>query len=214
MIYDLFRWVAIASALPFELLFFKRKTYYEKGAPRRPWRRGGALLISNHYSVWDYIVTLFLVLPRKLNVVCSEIAYKRRIGYFGMRFFGGIQANRLTRDMRFMDVSADVIRRGQIVLIYPEARITEDGQLQPFKKSYLVIAHRASAPIIPIVTDGSYGFFRRTHVMVGAPIHLTDYIDTDRRTPTREELDRVNELVHAKMLSLQEELNKRKERRS
>ncbi len=213
MIYEFFRWVAILSAIPFELIFFKRKTYYEKGAPRRPWKRGGALLISNHYSFWDYFMTMFVVLPRKLNVVSSEIPYRTKLGAFGMRFFGGIEANRLTKNMRFIDTAANVIRRGQLVQIYPEAKITEDGNLQPFKPSYIVIAHRANAPIIPIVTDGCYHLFRRTHIIVGAPIYLSDYIDTDRRTPVREDLDRINEIIHEKVRALRQELNERKERK-
>lgn len=210
MIYEFFRLVAILSAIPFELIFFKRKTYYAEGAPRRPWRRGGGVLISNHHSFWDFFMTQFLVFPRKLNVVSSEIPYRTKIGAFGMRFFGGIEANRITRNMRFMDTCADLTRRGRIVLIYPEGMITPDGTLQPFKQSYIVMAHRGNAPIIPMVTDGQYKLFRRTHVMIGAPIYITDYIQTDRRTPTREELALVNGIVHEKMQALCDELAARK----
>ena len=28
--YEFFRWVALISAIPFQLVFFKRKTYYER----------------------------------------------------------------------------------------------------------------------------------------------------------------------------------------
>lgn len=210
MIYEFFRWVALISAIPFQLVFFKRKTYYEKGAPRRPFKKGGALIIMNHYSFWDFFMSLFIVIPRKLNVVSSEAPFKSRALRFGMRFFGVIQANRITKNMRFMDECADVIRRGQIVQIFPEARITTDGEMHEFKHSYLVIAHRANAPIIPFVTDGNYGLFKRAHVIIGAPIDLSNYISSTGRTPTRAELTAANDVIYGKMRELRAELEVRK----
>ena len=127
-----------------------------------------------------------------------------------MKFFGAIQANRVTKNMRFMDECADVIRKGQIVQIFPEARITPDGEMHEFKQSYIVIAHRANAPIIPFVTDGNYGLFKRTHVMIGAPIDLSPYISSTGRTPTREELKTANDAIYEKMRSLRAELEERK----
>ena len=128
----------------------------------------------------------------------------------GMRFFGAIEANRVTRNMGFMDEGAELIRRGKLLLIYPEGRNTPDGKIGPFRPSYIVIAHRAKAPIVPIVTDGNYGFFKRAHVIIGKEIDLSEYFTTDRRTPTREDLNRTNELIRQRMLDLRQELELRK----
>ncbi len=211
MLYDICRWYAIVTAYPvFQWLFFKRKTYYEEGAPRRPWKQGGALIISNHYNFLDYMMNMFLVLPKKLYVIASEYSFRNRWMKFAVRFWGAIEANRVTKSMRFMDTAADLIRRGKLVQIFPEGHNTDDGNIHPFKKSYIVIAHRANAPIIPIVTDGNYGFFKRVHVIVGKPILVSDYITSNRRTPTREELEQVNDIIFQKVLSLREELEARK----
>ena len=209
-IYDFFRWIAIIFGYPLQLIFFKRKTYYEEDATKKPWRKGGALVISNHYNALDYIMTMFAVLPRKLNVVASEMPYQNKFLAFGMKFFGGIQANRITRDMSFMDKSADVISHGKLVQIFPEGRNTDDGNIQPFKKSYIVIAHRAGCPIIPIVTDGNYGFFKRAHVIVGKEINISEHISTTDSMPTKEELNKVNEIVFNKVLALRQQLEELK----
>ena len=211
MIYDFFRWVAIITCIPFQFCLFTRKTYYEDGARRRPWKEGGALIISNHFNFLDYLMNMFVVLPRKLNVVAGEDPFKSRLLSFGMRFFGVIKADRVTKNMRFMDVCADVIRRGQLVQIFPEGRNTPDGKIHEFKKSYIVIAHRANCPIIPIVTDGRYSFFKRARIIVGREIHLSDYITSEGRTPTREELDTVNDIIFRHVLELREELERRRE---
>lgn len=207
LFFEFFRWLALITGYPFQLLLFKRKTYYEDKSVQSLKIRGGALIISNHYHFYDYMMNMFAVLPRKLHVVSSEMPYSTRIGSFGMRFFGGIQANRITKNMRFIDTAADVIRKGGLVQIYPEGRITDDGRLQSFKHSYIVIAHRANAPIIPIVTDGNYGFTKRAHILVGTPIRLSDYIASDRRTPTRDELNAVNEMIHGRVLAMRERLD-------
>jgi 1-acyl-sn-glycerol-3-phosphate acyltransferase len=163
---------------PIQWLFFKRKTYYENEKNPKTFK-GGKLLISNHYNFFDYAVTAFMVFPRKLNAVTSEGPFKYKLLRFGMKFFGAIECNRKTKNMGFMDKAADVIKKGQLVQIYPEGRNTPDGKIHPFKKSYLIIAHRAKAPIVPVVTDGNYGIFKRANVCIGEPFSLTSHAKED-----------------------------------
>lgn len=210
MIYHFFRLLGLVMGFPFQLLFFKRKIYYEDKKGTRL-RRGGRLIISNHFNILDYVNTCFIVFPRKLTAVTCEIPFRRPLVRFGMRFFGAIEANRETRSMKFMDEAAAVIRRGGLVQIFPEGRNTPDGKIHEFKQSYLVIAHRAKAPIVPIVTDGAYGLLRRTHVIIGREIDVSPFFASER--PTREELQRANEIVHAKVLLLREELEARKQKK-
>ncbi len=212
VIYWLGRWYGIINAYLVQLVFFKKKVYYEEGRPRKRYIKGGALIISNHYNVFDYILNMFLLLPRKLNPVSSEMPYKNKLLAFGMNFFGSIQANRITKDMSFMDKSAEVIRSGQLVQIFPEGRNTDDGSLQPFKQSYIVIAHRANCPIIPIVTDGNYGFFKRAHVIIGKEIRLSDFGIGEKMN--RLERERANEYIYAKVLFLRKELERLKKKDS
>ena len=209
MIYDIFRMIGLITGYPAQLLFFKRRTFYE-GEKQKDAFKGGKLIIMNHFSIVDYIMTSFIVFPRKLNAVSAEIPFKYPIARFGMRFFGTIQCNRETRSMRFMDEAAAVIKKGQLVQIFPEGQNTPDGKIHEFKKSYLVIAYRANAPIIPIVTDGNYNLFKRTSVIIGNEIDLSEFFTPGRRTPTREELEKANEYVFGKILELREELEKRK----
>ena len=162
ILFDIFRWFAIIQGFWLYWLFFKRKTYYEDGNPHRKSRRfkGPKLIISNHYCVLDFMLNMFLVLPRKLWVVASEHAYRNKLQGFGMRFFGGIPCDRRIRSMRFMERSVEVLKRGGLVQIFPEGKNTDDGLIGPFYASYIVIAHRAGVPIIPIMTDGNDGFFK------------------------------------------------------
>ena len=212
MIYAFFRLLGLTLGYPLQLLFFKRRTFYESGKRSRSLRRGGKLVIMNHYNMFDYVLTSFIVYPRKLNVVASEDPFKKPLFRFGMKFFGAIQANRVTKNMKFIDECARVINdRRQLVMIFPEGRNTPDGEMHPFKPSYLVIAYRAGCPIVPAVTDGVYHPFRRTSVIIGDEIDVSPFFTSGGRTPTREELAEANDFVFNKMLELRALLEEKKQ---
>lgn len=206
--YGFFRWLAIVTAWPVQLLFFKRKTYYEDRKAQNRFVKGGALIISNHYSVFDYMVNLFLFPGRKLFVVMAEMIFKKgKFFHWAMRCFGGIRSDRDIMGMRFIDESVRVLEKGKLVQIYPEAHITKDGNMLDFKPSYIMIALRANVPIIPVMTDGNYGFFKRVHVLIGKKIYLSDYCTS--LNPSREEIIELNNIVRNKAVELREELNRR-----
>ena len=217
MIYELFRWIGLISGYPLQLLFFKRKTYYEDKSEQGRRVRGGALVISNHYSPLDYIMNMFLFPFRKLHVVMSEVTFrgrKKKLFKFLTKFHGGICSDRDIMGMKFIDDSVEVIENGGLVQIFPEAHITTDGDMHEFKTSYLMIALRSDAPIIPVIIDGSYGFFKRSHVIIGKKIYLSDYCTS--LNPTKEEILALNDIVYKKSLALKEELDlkiKRKDKK-
>ena len=204
---EIFRWLALITGWPVQLLVFKRKTYYEDRRAQGRMVRGKALIVSNHFSVFDYMVNIFLFPFRKLYVVYWPQNSKRI--RWGMKFFGGIVSDRDVMSLRFMDESVKTLEKGRIVQIYPEAYISEDGRMDEFKPSYVLIALRAEAPIIPVITDGNYGFFKRVHLIIGKPIDLWDYCTSE--DPTKEEIMALNDIVYKKCLELQRELEARKQ---
>lgn len=210
--YELFRWIGLLLAYPLQLIFFKRKTYYEDKKSQSRFVKGGALVISNHYSAMDYMVNLFLFPFRKLYVVMAEFVFhKSKIFNFLTKFHGGIRSDRDLMSMRFIDESVEVLENGGLVQIYPEAHITPDGNMHEFKTSYLMIALRANVPIVPVIIDGNYGFFKRAHVLIGKKIFLTDYCQS--LNPTKEEIIALNEIVQNKCLELKADLDKRVNKR-
>ena len=206
IIYDIFRWIGVFTGYPFKWIFFKTKSYYEsEKAPRRV--RGGALIISNHFNLLDYIQNALIFFPRKLYVVASEYAFKNALIRFGMKFWGGIQANRITKSMQFVTESVRKIRDGYLVQIFPEGHNTDDGTIKPFYSSYILIALRANAPIIPVISDGNYGLFKQVHLIIGEPIDLNNYLSSEK--VDQDEIIRLNEIVYAKVLQLRKELDLR-----
>ncbi len=203
--FQFFRWVGVISGYPVNWALFTRKVYYEDKIDYVKAKKGGALIIENHYNPWDYVQSVFMFFPRMLYVVASEFAFKNALITFGMKFWGGIVCDRRTRSLRFVNVAAQKIKEGNLVLIFPEGHNTDDGTIKKFYPSYIKIALEAKCPIIPIITDGNYRLSKRLHVIIGKTIDLSEYIDWDNYT--REDIYRLNDMVREKVLLLREKLD-------
>ena len=201
MFYTFFRWLGMIIGYPIQLLFFKRKIFYED-KKNNDWKKGGKLIICNHYNLFDYGLICFMVFPRQLIAVTAEVPFKSKIARFGMKFFGTIEANRETKDMGFIEKSAETISKGKLVQIFPEARNTPDGKMHDFKPSYVAIANMADCKILPIITDGNYGPFKRVSMIIGKEFHLSEIIDSKSSVLTKEEINKANEIIHQKALYL------------
>ena len=205
---ELMRWFMLVTGFPIYALFFKTKVYYEDETRENKRIKGAALIVSNHYSGLDYMITLFHYFGRKVYVVMLEYIFKRSAFLrHAISIIGGIRADRDVMGMRFMDEAVACLRRGKLVQIYPEAHNTTDGLIHDFKRSYVLIALRADVPIVPIAVDGNYGLFKKAHAIIGRSIRLSDYVGASE--PTREQIEELNEMVRTKVIALRSQLSRR-----
>ena len=212
VIREILRYIGIFLGWPIQLLFFKRKTYYENGK-RVKFGRGGKLIVSNHYNMLDYVMSCFVVFPRKLYTVTTEDSFRNSFFRIGMKIFGGIKADRTTKSMSFVNESISALKMGKLVQIFPEGHNTQDGNLQQFFGSYILIANRANCPIVPIVSDGNYGLFKRVRVIIGQEIYISDVLGEAGKILRREEIDKVNEYVYQKVVNLRAQIEDKKKKR-
>ena len=199
------RWIGILSGWPVQLIFFKRKVYYQNKKVQGRRIKGGALIISNHYCPVDFVTNTFLLFPRMLYVVASEHAFKTPGLKVGMKFFGGIETDRKVYGMSFLHQASALLKKGKLVQIFPEGHNTEDGQIRPFYPSYLVLALMGGVPIIPVILDGTYDIKKRQHTLIGEPIDLRDHFPNGKYTQA--DLDRVNALIYQHVLELKQTLD-------
>jgi len=204
---EFLRWHALLHGWLLQLLYFKRKTYYEDKSVQGRFIKGGALVVSNHFHVYDYMVNMYLCCFRKLYVVMKGDVFKNRFYSWVMGIFGGIRSDRDEKSMKFIDESVAHLIKGYLVQIFPEAYTSKDGKMMDFKYGYVMIAQRADKPIIPIITDGNYGLFKRVHVIIGKPILLSDYCSS--AYPSKEAIAEMNNIVYNKCVELRAELDRR-----
>ena len=187
---------------------FRAKIHYEDQRAQGRHIRGAAMVVSNHTSVFDYALLLFVFFSRTLRVKMAEVLFQKQpLGLF-LRMMGGIYVNRDSHDFGFIAASEEHLRRGRVVGVFPESRIPLKGEEKPlpFKPSAAYLALCAGVPVIPVYTNGSYFNFRkRTRVMIGKPIYPGDY--TEAASDEKENIRRLSEGMRRRIIELERLLN-------
>jgi 1-acyl-sn-glycerol-3-phosphate acyltransferase len=57
------------------------------------------------------------------------------------------------------DDIAEALAAGEMVCIFPEGRITDNGEMYPFKNGIQHIIERSPVPVIPVALQGLWGSF-------------------------------------------------------
>ncbi len=69
--------------------------------------------------------------------------------------------------MRAFEIVAQELRRGNLVCIFPEGRLTPDGEVQEFRAGMLRILKDTPVPVIPMALSGLWDsmFSRKYHAV-------------------------------------------------
>ena len=180
----LFNALVKITGWPVQKILFRTKVYYEDKAVQSRRLKGPAILISNHTSVYDYAVFLFVFWRRTLRYQMAELLFRRRMLKHFLRAMGGI---------------------------FPEARLPVEGEERPlpFKTSAAYIALESGAPVIPVYTNGSYFRKQRAEVIIGKPVFARDLWQdgADERT----NLETISAALREKVIGLGYELETQKQ---
>lgn len=156
-------------------LFFKPRIRLAEGAKRRLPKN--CILVSNHTSLLDFALYLFVFPGRTLRFPMAEVLFRNgKFMSFLMYALGGIRVDRDGKDFGFVSECLEVLDNGGSLGIFPQGRLPLNGQIFPFTVSTAFIATHTDAPIIPVYTDGNYGITKRANVVIGAPIHIADHL--------------------------------------
>lgn len=158
---------------------FRTKIHYVDKTIQGRKIKGSAIIISNHTSVFDYAVFLFVFWSRTLRYQMAEVLFEKKLLAFFLKCMGGIFIDRKSHDFDFMLKCEKILKKGGVVGIFPEGRIPDKGEQRPlqFQVGVAQLALMANVPIIPIYTNGSYFNKKRAHVIIGKPICAADLIN-------------------------------------
>jgi 1-acyl-sn-glycerol-3-phosphate acyltransferase len=128
---------------------------------------GPALLICNHVSFVDPLVLVGYV-RRPVRFVMDHRIFNTPVLSFIFKTARAIPIAPAHEDAEMMEKAFDrvsaALQRGELVCIFPEGKITDSGQMNPFKSGVTRIIERDPVPIIPLALRGLWGsFFSRAH---------------------------------------------------
>jgi len=153
-----------------------------EGLERVDWSRP-YVLVANHQSVID-ICALFRAVPVPLRFLLKQEMTKMPFVNWYARAMGMVFIPRDDRRAATASLrrSAELVRSGAVLCIFPEGTRSRDGKLAPFKPGAFQVAIDAGVQVLPVALEGTgdvlppTGFFRvrwgPMRVRFGAPLPL------------------------------------------
>jgi 1-acyl-sn-glycerol-3-phosphate acyltransferase len=172
-------------------------------------REGGVLAVSNHQSHLDPPL-VGAGCPRRMSYLARETLFKFRP--FGKLIYavGAIPLDRDGVGLSGIKESLKRLKRGEMLLVFPEGTRTPDGEMKPFKPGFSTLAVRSKSAILPAAIEGAYRAWpkksrfpcpRPVQVHYGPPILPQEYENLDERELVA--------LIESRVRDCQAELRKR-----
>jgi 1-acyl-sn-glycerol-3-phosphate acyltransferase len=123
---------------------------------------GPAVIVANHVSFVDAMV-IMAGCRRPIRFVMDHHIFRWPILSFVFRTSRAIPIASAKEDPVMMekafDTAAEALAAGELVGIFPEGRITDTGELYPFRPGITRIIERTPAPVVPMALRGLWGSF-------------------------------------------------------
>ena len=141
-------------------------------------RAGGGLMLSNHQSNLDPVI-VGLASDRRLNYVARKTLFRFAPFRWLIHSLDSIAIDREGLGLEGLKEMLRRLKRGEMVLLFPEGTRTPDGEVHRMKPGFCAVARRSGVPIMPVAMDGAFDAWPRwrrwprkavIHVQFGDPI--------------------------------------------
>ena len=167
---------------------------------------GGVLLVSNHQSALDPPL-VGLGSPRGINCLARDTLFRFGPLRWLIRSLDAIPVDLKGIGLGGLKESLRRLRRGEMVLIFPEGTRTKDGEIAPFLPGFTALAVRSGAAILPVAIEGAFAAWPRgcklprpgrIHICYGRPI-LPEQIEGRDQRELLAEVERRVRRCHAQL---------------
>ncbi|MFP6860787.1 MFS transporter [Pseudomonas sp.] len=168
---------------------------------------GAVVLVCNHVSFVDALLIGGAV-RRPVRFVMYYKIYNLPVLNFIFRTAGTVPIAGRSEDLLIYDAAfkkiAEYLRNGEVVCIFPEGKLTTDGELNEFKNGIERIVEANPVPVIPMALQGLWGSFFSRDPHKGLFKRLWSRITLVAGTPVAPELVK-RELLQAQVAELRGE---------
>lgn len=123
---------------------------------------GAAVVVANHVSFVDALV-LMAMSPRPIRFVMDLGIFRIPVLSWLFRQAKAIPITSAKKDRALVERAfarvSDELRDGQLVCIFPEGRITDTGEVYPFRPGITRILENDPVPVVPCALQGLWGSF-------------------------------------------------------
>ena len=112
------------------------------------------MLLSNHMYFIDFELCALLTYPHRVNNVVTIDGYYRRP--WVMEMIGSICTRKFTLDLHLIKSINKVLKRGDILCMYPEARYSPCGTTAYLPDSLGKLIKMNKVPVVTVIHHGNY----------------------------------------------------------
>jgi 1-acyl-sn-glycerol-3-phosphate acyltransferase len=135
-------------------------------------RGGGLLLVSNHQSHLDPVLA-GVSCNRQMSSLARDTLFRVPVLRTIIRWLDAIPLDREGVGLAGVKETLRRLKRGEMVLVFPEGTRTPDGQLGRLKPGFCALARRTGVPIQPMAIAGAFDAWPRNRAWPGpATIHI------------------------------------------
>ncbi len=127
---------------------------------------GPVIVVANHVSYVDALV-ITAACRRPIQFVMDHAIFKTPVLAWVFRQMKAIPIASAKDDPAMMETAFERVKQalaeGEVVCIFPEGKLTKDGEMNPFRPGIERIVALTGAPVVPLALRGLWGsFFSRT----------------------------------------------------
>lgn len=112
------------------------------------------MVLSNHMHFVDFELCAMATFPHRVNNVVALDGFYRRPWL--MELIGSIGTRKFTSDLHLVKSIYKVLKRGDILCMYPEARYSPCGITSYIPPSVGMLIKRSRVPVVAVVHHGNY----------------------------------------------------------
>lgn len=176
-------WIVRLGTLFLRVMDVRRTVHGTEHLPTE----GGAVIAISHFSYLDFVLSEWAIWRdhrRCTRFLATAASFEHRIAGPLMSAMGHIPVDRSAGASAYR-FAVGALRRGELVGVFPETRVSRSFTLLPFKNGAARMAAQSGCPIVPCVVWGSHRIMTRTRrtpllkarhvpvqVVFGPPIHV------------------------------------------
>ena len=197
------------SGIIFYLIFVSPRFFYASRKAKKESRRvkGGAIIIGNHSSTFDYVSLIYKYFFRVVHTFVGPAIYR----FGSLRHLCNVLENIEVKKDDPANIEAVrkakiYLEKGKTIAIFPEGRFEDKvGEIERFSSSAIRLSYETNKPIIPVYFKGNYGLFKRAKYNVGEKIYVRDLVKGDELT--NDVIIRVNKYLQETVKKLKHQLH-------
>lgn len=140
---------------------------------------GAFIVAANHLSILDPVILSFIT-DRPIHFMAKAELFKTKFTKWLFESVKTIKVERGTNDISAIKKSLTVLKKGQILGLFPEGTRTSGKNIESSVKSGAVmLAHRSKINILPIAIHSDYKLFSKVQVNILPIFCLENYIEDE-----------------------------------